>query len=128
MNANVQNTRNDEFINAEEFTVATQEAAESKNVYIHKFAKPFTYEGKTYTEITFAWDDLTGNDYLAIESEMASLGKVVITPEFSGEFIIRMAAKACTEKIGSDFFGAIPFRDFNKIRGKARSFLLNSAS
>ena len=128
MNDNVQNTRDGEFINAEEFAVAAKEAAESKNVYVHKFTKPFTYEGKTYKELTFAWDDLSGNDYLAIESEMASLGKVVITPEFSGEFIIRMASKACTEKIGSDLLGVIPFKDFNMIRGKARSFLLSSAS
>lgn len=123
-----ENTKNSEFVNEKELEVAQNVAKESKNVYIHEFSKPFTYEGKTYDKLTFEWDSLTGNDYLAIEGEMAAIGKVVITPEFSGEFIVRMAAKACTSKIGSDVLGAIPFKDFNKIRGKARSFLLSSAS
>lgn len=123
-----ENTKNSEFVNEKELEAAQNEARESKNVYVHEFSKPFTYEGKTYDKLTFEWDSLTGNDYLAIEGEMAAIGKVVITPEFSGEFIVRMAAKACTSKIGSDVLGAIPFKDFNKIRGKARSFLLSSAS
>ena len=121
---------NNEFINSEEFAVAEKEAQASKgqSVYVHKLSKSFTYEEKTYTELTFDWDKLTGNDYLSIEAEMAAMGKVLVTPEFSGTFIVCMAAKACTEKIGSDVLCALPLSDFNKIRGKARSFLMNSAS
>lgn len=124
------NTENNEFINSEEFEVAEREAKMSagQSVYVHKLSKPFTYEDKTYEEFTFEWDKLTGNDYLAIEAEMGAIGKVLITPEFSGEFVVRMATKACTENIGSDVLCALPLNDFNKIRGKARSFLMNSAS
>lgn len=94
--------------------------------YVHEFAKPFTYEGKTYDKLVFDWYALTGKDSLAIETEMAMLGKTVIVPEFSGDYLMRMAAKACTTKIGSDVIEALPLVDFNKIRNRARSFLLKS--
>ena len=111
----------------EELNMAENEGENSVNGYIHKFEKPFTYEDKSYKELIFDWSKLSGNDYLSIEAEMAAMGKVIVSPEFSGEFILRMATKACTEKIGSDVLCAMPLRDFNKIRGKARS-LMNSAS
>lgn len=117
-----------DIINEEELNMAENKAKNSTNEYVHKFEKPFTYEDKTYEELTFDWSKLSGNDYLSIENEMSSIGKVLVTPEFSGEFIVRMAAKACTKKIGSDVLCALPLGDFNKIRGKARSFLINSAS
>lgn len=113
-------------INAEEFAVAEKEAANSMEVYTHTFAKPFEYEGKKHTELTFDWGSLTGEDSLAIENEMSALGKPLIAPEFSGEYLIRMAARACTTKIGSDVMSAMPLADYNKIRNKARSFLLRS--
>ena len=65
-------------------------------------------------------------DGLAIENEMQQLGKAVIVPTFSGEYLIRMAAKACTIPIGADAFENMSLSDYNKIRSAARSFLLNS--
>lgn len=115
------------FIDPKEFDVAEQEARESTYVYVHKLSKPFTYEDKTYTEFTFEWEKLTGNDSIAIEDEVRALGKVVVSAEFSSEYLVRMAAKACTEAIGADLITALPLRDYNKIRGKARSFLMNAA-
>jgi hypothetical protein len=94
--------------------------------YTHKFRKPFEYDGKQYREMTFDWVSLTGEDGLSIENEMQQLGKPVVVPTFSGEYLIRLAAKACTEKIGSDAFKQMPISDYNKIRNAARSFLLKS--
>ncbi len=113
-------------IDAEEFAVAEKAAEKSGYVYTHKFAKPFECEGKKYNELTFDWGSLTGEDALAIENEMSQLGKPLITPEFSGEFLIRMAARACTTKIGSDVLSKMPLCDYNKVRNNARSFLLKS--
>ena len=44
-----------------------QEAAEkpaegNTGVYTHVFKKPFEYEGKTYTELTFNFERLSGRD------------------------------------------------------------------
>lgn len=118
--------KNKNIINDEEFTLAESEAQNAAYTYIHKFRKPFEYNGNTYTELTFDWGKLTGRDGLAIENELQQLGKAVIVPAFSGEYLIRLAAKACNASIGSDAFESMPITDYNKIRSAARSFLLAS--
>jgi len=94
--------------------------------YTHKFRKPFSYMGAVYAELRFDWDSLTGRDSLAIEAELQALGTPVVVPAFSGAYLIRMAAKACAEKIGSDAFELMPLSDYNRVRSAARSFLLLS--
>ena len=122
-----ENTNKKDIIDAEEFAVAEKEAALSTDTYVHKLEKPFEFEGKTYEELTFDWGGLTGEDSLAIENEMQSHGRVIITPEFSGHYLSCMAARACTAKVGTDFLSALPLREFNAIRSKARSFLMHTA-
>lgn len=114
-------------IDEKELSVAKKESENASGVYVHEFAKPFSYEGKTYEKLTFDWNKLTGEDSLAIENELQSLGKAVIVPEFSGEYLVRMASRACTENIGADVILAMSLSDYNAIRGKARSFLLHLA-
>mgnify|MGYP000010656769 FL=1 len=64
------------------------------------------------------------------------MNKPVIVPTFSGQYLIRMAARACTttlttpdgksRRIGVDVIQALPIGDYNRIRSKARTFLLAS--
>lgn len=118
--------KTDAIIDATEFAVAEKEAEQSAYTYTHKFHKPYEYEGKTYEELKFDWGKLTGKDGLAIENEMQQIGKAVIVPTFSGEYLVRLAARACTVPVGADAFENMPISDFNKIRSAARSFLLKS--
>lgn len=111
-------------IDENEFAVAKKESENTAGVYVHEFSTPFSYEGKTYEKLTFDWNKLTGEDSLAIENELQSLGKAVIMPEFSGDYLVRMASRACTDNIGADVILAMSLGDYNAIRGKARSFLL----
>lgn len=113
-------------VDSGEFAEAEKEAAQSDGVYTHSFKRPVTYQGVTYDELRFAWDTLTGRDALAIEGEMQAIGKPVIVPTFSGEYLIRMAARACTAPVGSDIFDVMSIGDYNRIRSAARSFLLQS--
>jgi len=113
-------------VNNNELDTARKEALESDDVYKHKFSNPPLYLGNPISEISFNWNSLTGNDGLSIENELQANGKVIIIPTFSGEFLIRMAARASAPRVGSDFFEAIPLADYNKIRNAARSFLLKS--
>lgn len=115
-------------VDQDEFEAAKKEAEKAVDTYIHKFRKPFSFEGKTYEELTFAWGDLTGEDALAIEDELQAMNKPVIVPTFSGPYLIRMAARACTEKIGEDTIRAMPIAEFNRIRSAARNFLVKSES
>lgn len=101
--------------------------------YTHKFNKPFSYNGKTHDSLTFDFWGLTGNDSLAIENEMLSRGKTLVVPAYTGEFLVGMAARACTERdekgarvIGTDTISALPLGDFQVICGRARTFLLRA--
>ena len=92
--------------------------------------------GQTFDELNFDFEGLTGDDALAIEDELQAIGKPTISPTFSGQFLVRMAARACTNtiidasghprRIGDDALRALPIFEFNRVRGKARSFLLAS--
>ena len=126
-------------VNEAEFAAAEAAAKakqENDSAYVHKLKKPFTFEGCTIEELSFDFDRLTGNDSLAIEDELQSMNKPVIVPTFSGQYLIRMAARACTttlttpdgkaRRIGADVIQALPIGDYNRIRSKARTFLLAS--
>lgn len=122
MSENLKNEK-DIVIDDKEFDAAMEAAEEAPSAYTHVFSKPFNWMGKKYHELDFRWDELTGADFIAIENELLALGKPVITPEFSSEFLMRMASKSCG--IGSDAFLTMPFGDFNKIRSAARNFMLH---
>lgn len=138
MSDNITNIPAPAAIDANEFAVAEKEAATSTDTYTHNFKTPFSYEGKTYTSLVFDWGKLTGQDGLDIENEMQALGKPVVVPTFSGEYLIRMAAKACTttttgpdgnpRRLSDEAFRMMPLADFNRIKSRARSFLLKSES
>ena len=113
-------------INETELAAAEAEAENSPSVYVHEFSKPFKWEGKSYDKLTFDFESLTGQDSLDIENEMLALGKTLIAPEFSGEYLLRMAARACTDKLGVDVLKHLPLAHYNRIRNRARSFLLRS--
>lgn len=102
------------------------EARDNQFEYTHELKTPFKWEDKEYTSLSFDWGKLTGRDGLAIEAEMQSLGSPVVIPSLSGEYLARMAARACNEKISVDVLMALPLREFNRIRSVARSFLLRS--
>lgn len=119
-------TKKDNIINADAFAAAENEAENAAYTYVHHFAQPFEYDGETYDELSFDWGKLTGKDGLAIEAELQSLGKPVIIATLSGEYLIRMAARACDKPIGADAFEQMRLSDYNKIRSSARSFLLKS--
>ena len=86
-----------------------QEAVAGKlSGYTHTFDTPFTFEGRTYDTLTFDFSKLSGDDDIAIENELQALGKPVVVAEMSGEYQIRLAARACKERLGVDAFTAMP--------------------
>ena len=117
----------------DEFDVAAKEAEEMRKeaedmgfTTVIKLRRPLEYNKKTYTELRFDWDSVTGRDSLAIEDELAELGKFLVLEEYNGHYLIRLAAKACTENIGFDAFELMHIHDYRKARRAARSFLLVS--
>lgn len=121
-NKNIQNANAEE--NNDIFAVAEKQDEAAAGVYVHKFKKPFTFEGRTYEELTFDFESMTGRDAAAIENELRAMGHPVLVAAFDGEYLARMCVRACTEKIGIDTFKAMPIRDYDKIRTTARGFLV----
>ncbi len=112
-------------VKGDELDAAMAEAKDAEGGYAHKFKKPFLWQGKEYTTMHFDFEDLTGGDMIAIEKELAiTEGVTVITPTMSGPFLMAMSAKAAG--IGYDMMLAMPIFEANRIRAKARNFLLSS--
>lgn len=108
-----------------EVNVALAAAKDAQGGYTHKFKKPFKHENKEYSVLYFDFEGLTGNDMMAIEQELTiTKGISVMVPSMSGPFLVAMAARAAG--IGQDILLAMPIYEVNRIRAKARSFLLNS--
>ena len=112
-------------VKGDELDAAMAEAENAEGGYNHKFKKPFLWQGKEYSVLQFDFEDLTGGDMIAIEKELAiTEGVTVLTPTLSGPFLMAMSAKAAG--IGYDMMMAMPIFEANRIRAKARNFLLNS--
>lgn len=94
--------------------------------YTHELKKPITWEDKTYEELTFQWDKLTGADHLAIEAELVMRGLTLVSPAYTSEFLCRMAARACTSPLPVEVIKKLPMREFQTICRKARDFLLRA--
>lgn len=121
------NEKNATAVDETELEAAREEARKS-NVALFEieFKKPVKYDGKEYSKLSFDFEKLTGRDGLAIEEELQMMNKAVIVPALSGEYLVRMAARACTEKVGADIFDYMSLKDYNRIRSAARSFLILS--
>lgn len=114
-------------VDEKELEAARQEARKNNVAQFEiEFKKPVKYNNKEYTKLSFDFDKLTGLDGLAIEEELQMMNKAVIVPALSGEYLVRMAARACTERIGADIFNYMSLKDYNRIRSAARSFLILS--
>ncbi len=95
---------------------------ETEGIYVHKLNKPFTWEGETYTELTFNFDGLKGSDLEAAESEMNMEGKYAPVPEYSIAYVMKIAARAA--HVHSSVIENLPIKDANVIKNKTKSFLL----
>lgn len=94
-----------------------------ENVY--RLKKPVMYNGSEITELSFDFEKLTGADALNIEEQLAAKGK----PPYAGaindaNYLILMAARACTTPVGADFFNRVSIVDFERIKNRARFFLI----
>lgn len=115
---------------------AVEEAAEmlekdsekTDGVFTAELKKPLMYNGKEYTKLTFDFNKLTGADAVNIEDEMAAKGNTIFMNEVaSSVYLMTMAARACEEHIPYNALKNLGIVDFNRIKNKARLFLLGVA-
>jgi len=108
-------------------------AGPENGTHTHTFAKPFTYEGRTYKKLTFDWSGLSGKDSVEIERGLLRRGITTVMAEYTPEYLASMAARACTHRseegfrtVSLDMLYAMPLPEFRAICGAARRFLLRA--
>lgn len=100
--------------------------------YKHRLTKPLSYEGTTFEVLEFDWTTLTGQDSLAIETEMARKQKTLVNAVWSQDYLAGMAVRACTwrgqvgQRISTGTLEALPIADFLQICNRTRFFLIAS--
>ena len=122
---------------AEQAEQAEAEALTEENsgIYTHEFKKPFTYEGRTYEQLSFDWESLSGKDSAAIERDLLNRNIAVVHAGFTPEYLAAMAARACTYRnedgfrtVTTNMIYALPLGEFRKICIAARNFLFRVGS
>lgn len=89
-----------------------------------KFSKPYTFEGKEYTEVDLSkLDDLTADDMIATNKYMQrnSGGSIDVMPEVTLEYALVLASKAV--KLPVEFFTGLPPREAMKVKNRVMGFL-----
>lgn len=104
-----------------------------ESTYTHVFPKPFTWQGQTFERMTFDWSTLTGKDSAAVKRELQRRNIFAIVETHSDDYLIAMAARACTDRDGDNrrvvsgqTLEALPVCEYRRIRNKIQNFLLRA--
>ena len=66
---------------------------------LHTFAKEYTFEDKTYTEIDIPLDNLKGVDIDRIQKRWRAAGNMALLPVLDASFCVHCAADAAVEQV-----------------------------
>ncbi len=99
------------------------EAAEGQWEY--KLIKPIFFEGKQYDTLHFDFENLTAEDALNIDDELAVKGGITYMADaFNPRFLMHMAIRACKEPLSEIAFKKMYLADYYRIKNRARNFLI----
>lgn len=107
----------------QEMKVAVKETKKKDDAVTYTLKKPITYDGREYTEFTFDFYKMTGRDYIAAEESINAEGSLVLAPEFSSNYMGKIAARAADVNAG--VLESLSYHDFQEIKNMARNFMLN---
>jgi len=89
--------------------------------FVVKFAKPYQFEGKAYTEVDLSGlEDLTAEDMIQAEKYLVRNGGISAAPELSITYTCFIAAVAADKPV--EFFRGLPPKDALKVKSKVTSF------
>lgn len=102
---------------------AIEKATETESVspYEVKFARPYTFEGKTYNSINLeGLETLSSKDMRDAESRLTKKGIVSATPEMSMEYACFIASRATDLPI--EFFERLHPKNAIKVKNRVTNF------
>lgn len=91
---------------------------------LHTFAKEYTFEDKTYTEIDIPLDNLKGVDIDRIQKRWRAAGNMALLPVLDASFCVHCAADAA--HLPLEFFEQLPGREYLRLTQKISDFFLVS--
>ncbi|QHZ50032.1 hypothetical protein ERICV_05133 [Paenibacillus phage phiERICV] len=102
--------------------VATSETVDER---VYTLSRPFTFEGKEYTELLLDFDSLSGEDLLSCESQLKTVtdaSEFIPMKEISKPYLTLVVARAA--KVPFELIQNLPAKDFSKVTLRAQNFLL----
>lgn len=108
---------------AEETTTPKEAAAEMESIspFEVKFARPYTFEGKTYNSINLeGLETMSSKDMRDAESWLTKKGIVSATPEMSMEYANFIASRATNLPI--EFFEGLHPKNAIKVKNRVTNF------
>lgn len=105
-----------------EKTIAPAAEDKQEESLILKLRKPYTFEGKEYTELDLSGlEDTTAEDLAAVNRVLSKSGVVSPMPEMTQDFCMHMAARVC--KLPIEFFKRLPAREAIRLKNTVTGFL-----
>ena len=113
-------------MDAKENRANLPEELDQEESLVFKFAKPYVFEGQTYTEVDLSGlEDTTAADLSAVNKILNKTGTVSPVPEMSMDFSIYMAARVA--KLPVEFFQRLPAREAVRLKNTVTGFLYGGA-
>lgn len=106
--------------------LATDVKDDEENSLLIKFAKPYVFEGNTYTEIDLSGlENLNAASMIEVNRKMArGQSGIDVLPEVSLEYAVNIASKATAQPI--EFFLCLPPKESIKVKSRVMGFLFGS--
>lgn len=86
------------------------------------FEKPYTFEGKEYTEVDLSGlEDMNTKTWTKVMNTVRRSGEGIDpTPQLNPDYSMRMAAMA--SKLPVEFFELLPYKEGNKVHNRVMVF------
>lgn len=108
-------------VTAQPTMIPTPAAKEVESETLVKFSKPYSFEGKTYTEIDLSgMENLSAEDMVAAEKFLFKSGIISPMPDMTVEYVCFIANKASDLPV--EFFKGLHPKDMNRVKNKVTSF------
>lgn len=97
----------------------------SEGDLILHFAKPYTFEEETFSEVDLSrLENITAADMIAAQKQMSKGGTVNILPEMSLQFACIIAARISDKPI--EFFTGLPAKEAMKLKNMVSGFIFGA--
>lgn len=106
-------------------TLAAAPEKEDESSLILRFAKPYTFEEETFSEVDLTrLEDITAADMIAVQKQVTKGGSVEAIPEMTLHYACILAARISDKPI--EFFTGLPAKEAIKLKNMVSGFIFGA--